>query len=49
MEKFAISEKDIALLETKFKEFQDARNEILMFLVSYISDYQINTHGIRRR
>lgn len=40
VEKFAISEKDIALLEAKFKEFQDARNAILMFLVSYVSDYQ---------
>ncbi len=40
MEKFAISEKDIALLESKFKEFQDTRNAVLMFLVSYISDYQ---------
>ena len=40
MKKFAISEKDIKLLEAKFKEFQDTRNTILMSLVSYISDYQ---------
>ena len=40
MKKFAISEKDITLLEAKFKEFQDARNSILIFLVSYISDYK---------
>lgn len=40
MATFDLTDGEIAQLKAKFKDFQDARNAVLMFLVSYIADYQ---------
>lgn len=35
-----LTDKEKSLLQEKFKEFQKTRNTVMMFLVSYIADYQ---------
>ena len=35
-----LTDKTKSLLQEKFKEFQQTRNTVMMFLVSYIADYQ---------
>lgn len=39
MERFDLAKGDIERLRTKFKEFQEKRNELLMLLIRYIADY----------
>ena len=39
MERFDLEDDDIERLRTKFEDFRKKRNEVLMLLVSYISDY----------
>ncbi len=37
---FDLTDGEIAQLKAKFRDFQDARNAVLMFLVRYIADYK---------
>ena len=47
---FNLTNREAAQLRAKFKEFQDVRNAVLIFLISYIADYQKfqGTSSVRR-
>ena len=44
MTNFNLTDKVMSRLQEKFKEFQQTRNALMIFLVSYIADYQ-SFHG----
>ncbi len=44
MSSFSLTDKEKQRLQEKFREFQQARDTIMIFLVSYIADYQ-KFHG----
>ena len=41
---FNLTDNEISRLTAKFREFQDTRNTLLIFIINYIADYQ-QSHG----
>ena len=41
---FNLTDNEISRLTAKFREFQDTRNALLIFIINYIADYQ-QSHG----